>query len=448
MLTIAMLITLVSTEIVFPIFGTRRREAYYMNHKNKQKEEEAFAAGVAVGSAHHSNEEEYQEYYPEEEYSEVQTQAVRKNDGKAFAAGVAAGRTRQSNENEEESNNNSSEVQTQALSDDTDITNEYENFDLALDQDQMTSPESYDFLTENYADDANVLVQSMGFEGGNLNQEEKDLLKAKVLEKLKARRNGTNNVITQSITSLENNDQLTNTPFEDEDLLLSEIDEPVEALDTEELSDDLTSATLPSDITLAQPSAPTSTDLSMAKEILPVDTPSLPSEVVLSETDLPTNTDVSIVEATLPVDNSLTDTMIHTDQGNTAFNTLPSDEPTNQNEVVTQAVDSEGQIEENAVAASQITEQALTEEKQAVKTEAAPVTQPTPVEESVAPVSAQPEQVKIVKVYPVYNAIYAIVSGVKTAAFDMINYVYSLFTNKADTGKDGSVKIQKQEFYE
>jgi hypothetical protein len=62
-------------------------------------------------------------------------------------------------------------------------------------------------------------------------------------------------------------------------------------------------------------------------------------------------------------------------------------------------------------------------------------------EESAKP--AVKEQVKVVKVYPVYNAISSAMESVKNAARDMYNYLVGLMSRK-ESSQPASVKIQSQ----
>ena len=62
---------------------------------------------------------------------------------------------------------------------------------------------------------------------------------------------------------------------------------------------------------------------------------------------------------------------------------------------------------------------------------------PVPIATSaVTPAATTPEQVKIVKVYPVLDAVRLAIKNVKNAAQDMFNYVYNFMTKPTPTKKE------------
>lgn len=69
------------------------------------------------------------------------------------------------------------------------------------------------------------------------------------------------------------------------------------------------------------------------------------------------------------------------------------------------------------------------------------VLEPAVTTEPVA--SAINEQIKIVKIYPVYEAARSAMHNVKTAAQDMVNYIYEFFAKKQKNEKQEDIIIQK-----
>jgi len=70
----------------------------------------------------------------------------------------------------------------------------------------------------------------------------------------------------------------------------------------------------------------------------------------------------------------------------------------------------------------------------------APVVMPAPAQEIKPAAPAAKEQAKVVKIYPVYDALYSVLESVKNAARDMYNYLFGSMSKSEKSQAD--VKIQ------
>lgn len=267
---------------------------------------------------------------------------------------------------------------------------QYQEQDDLDNNDESVEVQSLD--DENYADDAVVQIQSLGDGsiGSQLTSEQKEFIKAKLLER-RRQKNDTSDVTTQSISEQTENDE-SNSMAQSSTVSLSleqiepqEVPAPVQEEMPHEL--DINDASLKND-----PQARANVHQ---------------ADNVEEHLDQAVQASSNLVQA------------VEQDEQEHAADHM---QPTLYVAPAHQLHEHIENVEQHHIPAPLATEQKMNELELPV------LAQPTPIAPAITEHnnSTPVEAIKIVKVYPVYEAVVAGIAHVKLAASDMIQYIYSL----------------------
>jgi len=294
----------------------------------------------------------------------------------------------QEQKNNEESNNQNSnenyeesqEVSTQSLDDQNEYSLDQNGQDLLIDESDEQTFNANNYAEENYADDAVVQIQSFG-DGSRLSKltpEQQEFIKGRLLEKMHNKNNG-NNSGDENNSNNQDSQNVQTQSIDNEDNL----DFDNENNDEESMQDN---------------------DYAMIQALTEQDeqAPAKPNDKLSAQ---------KIVQTEHQVQADLAQA------AQAATNLVQVAEREEQVELPAEPV--EISIEQTVAAQPEL----LNEEP------AQPAVQSPVVEQPAQPTAAEPI-IKIVKVYPVYDAVLSAVASVKAAAYDMINYAYSFIVRK------------------
>jgi hypothetical protein len=312
-------------------------------------------------------------------------------EGAFFAGRELSSHRQQENEDGNETNEYYEEpeqVETQSLDDQND-QNEY-----SLDQDDQDSlmndsdeqaPDANYAAEENYADDAVVQIQSFG-DGSHLSKltpEQQQFIKGRLLEKMHNKNNGNknngNNSEDENNSSEKPSDQNVQT----------------QSIDDEEYFDDENND----------------------KEFMQDNDYAMIQALEDQDEQTPEQSAEKLVQKEHQVQADLAQA------AQAATNLVQATEQEEQAALPAKPV--EISIEQTVAAQPEL----LHEQSAQTVVQSPVVAQPALLQEQPAQPAAI-EIVKIIKVYPVYDAVLSAVASVKAAAYDMINYAYSYFSSR------------------
>ncbi len=298
---------------------------------------------------------------------------------------------------------------------------EPDNFD---DNDESVEVQSLD--DENYADDAVVQIQSLGDGsiGSQLTPEQKEFIKGKLLEK-RGQKNDTSDVTTQSISEqAENSDESNNMAQPSADSLNVEHNQSQEVPAP-------TQAQMPHGLDINDTllkNAPTSTENDHQ-----------PDNVVEEHLDQAVQASSNLVHAVEQdqqehnvlqennvtheiVPHEIQSTSVIVDQHLEQEHAADHMQPTLYVAPAHELHEHIENVEQHHIPAPLATEQKMNDLELPAQAQVAPIAPAITEHNNSTPV----ETIKIVKVYPVYEAVVAGIAHIKSAAFDMIQYIYSL----------------------
>jgi hypothetical protein len=372
-----------STEITYPIFGTRRREAYVMSAESKKNEAAAYQAGMIAGSQQNKNQD-----------SDSDLNSADASDDSDDVSIQRTSRREENNENYELERAEET-VEVQSMS------------DQFIDQGNKYIDPAF---AQNYADDATVEIQSRGDgSGAGQGKPATELIATPQIE--------SQNVGIQTIGDGSMLEKFKNATPEEKMAIKNKIEAKIQAMEQDEDESDLDED---SSIDQALKDAGLDDDFAAA-------------------TQNQNNVNIQAIEAELKHEDAAKPVAEETKPATTpAAPVAKADEPKKE-EVKAPVAEATPAVKAEEIKAPvvQATPEVKAEEAKTPVVQAAPIVQ-------AAPATKAADEVKIVKVYPMYDAVRSAIKGVHSATQDMLNYIYNFITAPAKATVV-EVKAPKQE---